>query len=236
MERNNNGPGQKILAAEVMQLKAENSQLKEEIQNNKNEIEKLKEELEMTKMQLEHKDCNKNCVLCAIGWICGKYLGLRDLCGRQLEKIITAYASHQIENEDLKCDRLMEMLEKCGIVTKAKEFKYEPASDNAWKTLVEMDGGGLRVVILGRIISEANSAGHVEVCELDKRKDGKVTINDPQIEKSVEASQQDFRNHVINDEGLILYAVQWDKLIEIIKQHWRILHHLRISGAIEGCQ
>ena len=202
--------------------------------------------------QLKCRECTRNCVLRIILWICQtEKLGLGvDICMRQLEKIIIAHAGTKIEKEDLRCEQLMEILRKCEIVTIAAKYRYPPEMnaklqmiDEAWNRLMTTDGSA-RVMILGRVISVANDEGHAEVCDLDTRDDGRVTIHNPQKEEWGHGNQQDFRNYVIKDEGLILYIVDLEKLKLIIKEHEDILHRTNrsdqtltiASGAIDGVQ
>jgi hypothetical protein len=279
MERSNGRPtsdGVELLRDENSQLKEniqqkenENAQLKNDLQTSNgiisqlvgiiHNLEQKNAELVLDKKwlfsrieQLKCKECNKNCVLRTMLWICKtEKLGLGvDLCIRQLEKIIIAHAGAKIEKDDLKCEQLMEILRKCEIVAIAVEYKYPPeinaklrVIDEAWNRLMTADGSA-RVMILGRVISVANDEGHAEVCDLDTRGDGRVTIHNPQKEEWGHGNQQDFRNYVIKDEGLILYIVDLEKLKLIIKEHEDILHRTNrsdqtltiASGAIDGVQ
>ena len=247
---------------EVEQLKDENLQLKEHIQHQDNIIGELRQELQSSRNiidelwtmnknleqrhvsekkhlfrrieGLKRKLCNRNCVACTMLWICEtEKLGLGvDLCIRQLEKIITAYAGEKIEKDDLKCEQLMEILKKCELVSITAEYKYPSEVDaklrmidEAWNRLMTTDGS-LRVMILGRIISTGNDEGHAEICDLDTRTfDGKVTIHNPQEEIWGHGNQNDFRKYVFDDDGLILYRVHLEKLKQIITEHEHILHH-----------
>ena len=261
MERNDGGPTLNTveeltyensqLKEQIQQKGHENEQLKQELQTSNsiiselvainNNLEQKNGELVQEKKwlfsridKLKRKECDKNCVVCTMLWICEtEKLGLGvDVCVRQLEKIITAHAGAKIEKEDLKCEQLMEILKKCELVKVAKEYKY-PAEmnaklqviDQAWNALMTTDGS-VRVVILGRVISVAEDEGHAEVCDLDSRTfDGKVTIHNPQKEEWGHGNLEDFRNYVIKDEGLVLYIVNLEKLKQIIKEHEHILHH-----------
>lgn len=186
--------------------------------------------------KLMHRVCDDDCVLCVIVWICQTKLGLSlNLCCRQLEKIIIWYVSPQIKLEDLKCARFMDVLTKCEIVAKYDEYKYSPKMIGrydemfkAWNTLMTIDDS-LRVIIIGRVISEANGVGHAELCYSDTRTtrtaDGMhVTIYDAQEETWRSVGQQDFINHVKNDEGVIFYIVNLEKLKQIIDECLHILH------------
>jgi hypothetical protein len=187
--------------------------------------------------QLKHRICDKDCVLCVIVRICQTKLGLRlNPCCRQLENVIIWYASPQIKLEDLKCSRLLEVLIKYKIVAKYDEYKYPPEMIgrydemvNAWKKLMTMDDS-LRVVIIGRVISEANGVGHAELCDLDTRTtktaDGMVTIHDAQEETWKSMDQQDFINYVQSDKGVKFYTVIFKELEEILEKCLRtgILH------------
>jgi hypothetical protein len=225
-------------------LKQKNDELVEEKKHLFNRIQLLK-----------HRICDEDCVLCVIVRICQtEKLGLGvNLCCRQLDKIITLYANHQIKLEDLKCVQFMDVLEKCEIVGKYDEYKYPPEmigrSDEmvkAWNKLMTMDDS-LRVVVIGRVISEANGDGHAELCDLDTRTtktaDGIVTIHDAQEETWGEGGQQDFINYVKNDEGVIFYTVNFEKLKQIINECLHILH-VKTSdqtlptagGALDGIQ
>jgi hypothetical protein len=191
--------------------------------------------------KLKHRVCDEDCVLCVIVRICQTKLGLSlNLCCRQLEKIIIWYANPQIKLEDLMCVRFMDVLEKCEIVTKYGEYNYSPKMIGkyiydemfkAWSKLMTADDS-LHVVIIGRVISGANCLGHAELCDLDTRTtktaDGMVTIHDAQDETWRRMGQQDFINHVQNDEGVIFYTVNVDKLKQIINHCSHILH-LKIS-------
>ncbi|CAB3984257.1 Hypothetical predicted protein [Paramuricea clavata] len=257
------------LKENIQQKENENAQLKNDLQTSNGIISQLVEiihnlelknaELVLEKKwlfsrieQLKCKECNKNCVLRTMLWICQtEKLGLGvDLCIRQLEKIIIAHAGAKIEKDDLKCEQLMEILRKCEIVAIAVEYKYPPEMnaklrviDEAWDRLMTTDGSA-RVMILGRVISVANDEGHAEVCDLDTRGDGRVTIHNPQKEEWGHGNQQNFRDYVIKDEGLILYTVNLEKLKLIIKEHEDILHRTNrsdqtlaiASGAIDGVQ
>ena len=279
MEKSNGRPtsdGVELLRYENSQLKEniqqkenENAQLKNDLQTSNgiisqlvgiiHNLEQKNAELVLDKKwlfsrieQLKCKECNKNCVLRTMLWICQtEKLGLGvDLCIRQLEKIIIAHAGPKIEKDDLKCEQLMEILRKCEIVAIAVEYRYPPEMnaklrviDEAWNRLMTTDGSA-RVMILGRVISVANDEGHAEVCDLDTRGDGRVTIHNPQKEEWGHGNQQDFRDYVIKDEGLILYTVDLEKLKLIIKEHEDILHRTNqsdqtlaiASGAIDGVQ
>lgn len=255
------------LKENIQQKENENAQLKNDLQTSNgiisqlvgiiHNLEQKNAELVLDKKwlfsrieQLKCKECNKNCVLRTMLWICQtEKLGL-DLCIRQLEKIIIAHAGAKIEKEDLKCEQLMEILRKCEIVAIAVEYKYPPEMnaklrviDEAWNRLMTADGSA-RVMILGRVISVANDEGHAEVCDLDTRSDGRVTIHNPQKEEWGHGNHHDFRDYVIKDEGLILYTVDLEKLKLIIKEHEDILHRINqsdqtltiASGAIDGVQ
>ena len=246
----------------------ETSQLKEHIQHQDNIIRQLRQELQSSRniidelwtmnqnleqkhvsekkhlfrriKELKRKECNKNCVACTMLWICEtEKLGLGvDICIRQLEKIITAYAGEKVEKDDLKCEHLMEILKKCELVSIAAEYKYPSevdaklrVIDEAWNTLMTTDGS-VRVIILGRVISTSNGEGHAEICDLDSRTfDGKVKIHDPQKKTCGHGNQDDFRKYVFNDEGLILYLVHLEKLKQIIIEHEHILHRTGRSDA-----
>ena len=187
--------------------------------------------------ELRRKICNKNCVACTILWICETVLGV-DICIRQLEKIITAYAGEKIEKADLKCDQLMEILKKGELVSIEVEFKYPPEEkaklrviDKAWNTLMATDDS-VHVIILGRVILVGNG-GHVEICHLDTRTSDRteVIIHNPQNENWGHANQDNFREHAFNDDGLILYLVHLEKLKQIISEHEDILHRTGRSDA-----
>jgi Txe/YoeB family toxin of Txe-Axe toxin-antitoxin module len=187
---------------------------------------------------LEHLQCSgqlcaNNCFLCTILWICQKKLGVFP-CGLQLLLLLFKYKSaEEIRPENHVCQTLiMEIFIKCGIVTEADQFKYPSelnaklqVIDQAWNTLMTKDGS-VRVMILGRVIAAADAQGHAEVCDLDsKTSDGRVTIHNPQRDERGEANQEDFRNHVIKDEGLILFEVNLEKLKQIFEKCAHILHH-----------
>ena len=173
-------------------------------------------------------------------WICeSKKLGFGvDICIRQLEKIITAYAGEKVEKDDLKCEHLMEILRKCELVSIAAEYRYPSEVnaklkmiDQAWNALMTTDSS-VRVMILGRVISTSNGVGHVEICDLDTRTfDRKVTIHNPQMKTWEHRNQDDFRKYVFNDDGLILYLVHLEKLKQIIIEHEHILHRTGRSDA-----
>ncbi|CAB3984250.1 Hypothetical predicted protein [Paramuricea clavata] len=181
--------------------------------------------------QLKQRVCDEDCVRHVIVRICQTKLGLGlNLCCRQLEKIIS-HVNPQFKLEDLKCVQFMDVLEKCEIVRKYDEYKYPPEMIDryeemvkAWNKLMAMDDS-LRVVIIGRVISEANGVGHAELCDLDTRTaDGMVTIHDAQEEMHGKGGQQDFINHVKNDEGVNFYIVNFEKLKQIINECSHILH------------
>jgi hypothetical protein len=65
--------------------------------------------------------------------------------------------------------------------------------------------------------------GHIVVCGLSETAES-VRIYDPQNKQdSFDLNQEGFRNYVINDGGLEIYAVDWEKLKEIIVWHKRII-------------
>ena len=228
------------LKEENTQLKKEKSQLKEKNQRRKNEMEwlfKRNEQLDdknwklglegacarslfERNKQLNNKNCHQDCVLCTIVWACGtKKLGLKGVCARALEKAIYLHASktREINENDLKCEQLMAILQECGVVTSVGEFEYPSKSEaiarnkminNAWDTLMKIDDDEV-VVILGRRPVEANRPGHVEACELETRVDGKVKIYDPQQGVfSFQGDKEDFRDYVKDDmqRALTIYC------------------------------
>ena len=181
-------------------------------------------ELVQVKKWLFSRCHKKNSVVYTMLWICREKLGV-DLCGGRLESIITAYACAKFEKEALKCDQFIKLLHRCNLVTLVHWCEY-PAEmnakvqviDQAWNTLVTTDGS-FCVVILVRVISVAEGKGHAEVCDLASRTDGKVTILDPQNDLLREANQEHFRNHLIKDEGLLLYHVNLQDLKEIFENY-----------------
>ena len=183
--------------------------------------------------QLKRRVCDKDCVNCVIVRICeNNELGLGvKLCCPQLKTIISSHAGSNIEPEHFKCDKFINILEKCGIVGKYDIYEYPPPMPNrenemvkAFNRLMTMDPN-LRVVIIGGVISKAEQKGHAELCYLNSRtQDGKVTIHDPQSETSEEVGKQGFINRVKNDEGVIFYTVNFETLQQIINDHLHILH------------
>ncbi len=244
------------LKEENTQLKKEKSQLKEKNQRRKNEMEwlfKRNEQLDdknwklglegacarslfERNKQLNNKNCHQDCVLCTIVWACGTKLGLKGVCARALEKAIYLHASktREINENDLKCEQLMAILQECGVVTSVGEFECPSKSEaiarneminNAWDKLMNIDADK-GVVILGRRPAEADRPGHVEACELETRVDGKVKIYDPQQGVfSFQGDKEDFRDYVKDDRELLLFIVEWQKLADIIKKNEEHILH-----------
>ena len=232
-----------------VQMLRQNHTLSQEKALISEENKKLSKKIEL----LERRGCDKDCVPCVIASICENmhtYKGVK-LCCRQLEKIIILSPGPKIEGEDLKCVHFMNILEGRNIVKKHAEYKYPPQMVDrgdeivkAWNELMTMNGRH-RVVIIGRVNSEANGDSHVELCYLDTRTpDGRVKIHDPQSEMSEQGREgdlQDFINHVKGDGGVIFYTMIWVELITIITKYSPILH-VKTSNttpatvAIEGLQ
>ncbi len=242
----------KLLKDGQLQCQKKINDLLHENESLKNATIKQLNDTHLQHLQCSGKLCAKNCVLCTILWICQQKLGVFP-CGLQLLLLLFKYKSaEEIRPENHVCQTLiMEIFIKCGIVTEANRFKYPSelnaklqAIDQAWNTLMTTDGN-LRVMILGRVIAAAVAEGHAEVCDLDsKTSDRRVTIHNPQKDERGEANQDDFRNHVIKDEGLILCIVNLEKLKQIFEEYDHILHHTIPSnqaftipsGAIDSVQ
>ena len=186
--------------------------------------------------ELRQMLCNENCVERVLVWICEheKFgIGVVGVCGSQLAKILVACANTRIEREDLRCGRLMEILGKNKIVTMFKQYKYPKNNSEkfnmigeVWKVLMTVDIS-MRVIILGRVISEEKQQGHAEGFDLTSRKteEERVTIFDPhnkQSGKNVDIEY--FSSHLWEDEGIILYTVELENLKQIIERNESILH------------
>ena len=105
---------------EVNRLRNQN-----EIQNEENtRLHKTIKELEdklghMTKkIDGEGERCIRNCVIRITHHICQYNLPNVSIvgCESQLRSILTRYAGERIEDEHLKCEKFMDVLEKCEIV------------------------------------------------------------------------------------------------------------------------
>jgi hypothetical protein len=177
--------------------------------------------------------CVYSCVLSSIHWVCRHILNA-FLCDRQLEKLISMYAAENVQKEDLMCENLLAMLIKCGLVCEVNRYEYSPNAENrdqeidhVWKEIMTMPIEYVQVLILARLNPDPNGVGHAVVCDLNTRTTDRlqVTINDPQIWWEQPVNQDVFRQYVNKDQGLIIYGVNIDKLIEIIIFFKDIIHH-----------
>ena len=189
--------------------------------------------------KLNQRICDRDCVVRAVLWICKK-LGLGDdLCHRPVEKILFAQAgNYQVEEDDLRCENLVAILQKCGIVTGRTDLEFpreEVAKremiNSVWNALMGADGN-LPVILLGRTFV-TGEVGHVEVCDLDTRTfDGiraRITIHDPQEDMPRHLEQQQFISYLLNDEGLSLCTVDHNNLKTILTDRDSV-HHTNNSN------
>lgn len=228
-----------ISSEENTWVQQENNNLREQLESREettnqlliriDELEKQNKWLLMRIIELKKRQCASDCVVCAVTWICEKQYpeeGVK-LCHPQLSRILTAHAvgsEAQIGKEDLKCEQFMEILEKSAIVKKVVEHQndnstWQTMGDKAWKTLTTID---CDVFILGRLATPP-AVGHAVVC--CKKPHGIVTIHDPQSNNNERnLSQNMFRDYVSKDFGIILYAVNLQKLKMIISECENVLH------------
>jgi hypothetical protein len=240
------------MAIRANELEQENTNLKGELQRSNNmrhEIMKNVKDLEekhaaagqeikrLTNRitNLKRRVCDHDCFSCAIVNVLeNDELGLRrKICCPQLRTIIIWYAQTRMELKHLKCRQFADILHKCEILTKQCEYKYSQEINDrrnemaeTFTKLMRMDPG-LGVVIIARVFSMANEQvqGHAELCYLNSRtQDGKVTILDPQMEWSGQANQQDFIDHIRNDEGLIFYTLNLKTLKGLINDNLTLIH------------
>ena len=167
-----------ISADEVKILRNDISNLGDKISNIQSKINQLLG----TKVD---RICDHDCVLCAMVWFCAKKWKLKDVCGRQLEKIILVYAltkekinidNEKKINEIIECSGLMKVLAACQIVALANpQYEFPPKSkerarkntiDEAWKKLITI-GQYKQYVMLGRI-PKAKGENDIRIEELDR--------------------------------------------------------------------
>ena len=129
--------------------------------------------------------CDHDCALCAMVWFCVKKWKLKDVCGRQLEKIILVYAltkgkididNDKEINEIIECSGLIKVLAACQILVLADpQYEFPPKSkerarnntiDEAWKQLVTI-GQCKQYVMLGRI-PKAKGENNIRIEELGR--------------------------------------------------------------------
>lgn len=208
------------LRGEMKEVEELNDEQEQKMENLQNKLDAVIERLQQEGV------CDRNCVLRAIYWICEKKLpSVKVDCYEQLGKILTHHVGEKIENEtDFKCEYFMNILIKCEIAHEIykDEESYTPnIIDGAWEKLMNMGEG---LCLFGIKIQKAIGGGHCLICDLDtEKKNQSVMVHDRTIWKQL-MNKGYFKNW-LNDlevEGLVLYAVNLQKLEEIIHKELRL--------------
>ena len=240
------------LKNKILQLENKNDLMQSKIEEQAKEIRDLdhiKQKCGEEQKRLKAETCDENCVLCVMVWFCAKKESLPHICGRQLEKIIvvTALTREDIKIENrkdlVKCSNLIEVLQKCNLVILENVYNYPSKSvknarkkeiDKAWNELMSIDGSKEHV-IMGR--TKCKELGHVEICDLAERADGRITIHDPQKtqRESFNLDREQFGKRVRDDTGLYLYSVKWKELQQMIYCYADIFHYGEKSARNEAC-
>ena len=214
----------------IKKLQNEKKALCKKIKELKEKLDAADDELnyQLQKLRQKGKNCDRNCVLGIVHWICEEKLPSVKVtgCERQLDKILTHFADNKgikVEKEDLKCEKFMEILRKCGIVHVIYEDDKSDMLkiiDEVWKQLMSMNEG---LCFLG---IKSAGIGHCIICDLDARITDGLLFYDPQRDENAQMNKKEFTDY-LNDPnvvGLNLHIVNLQKLEEIIKEHHEVLH------------
>lgn len=200
------------------------------------ELEKQKKLLLVRIIELRKRQCDLDCVVCALTKICEKgYFeeGVK-LCNLQLSKILTVYALQNgatIEKEDVECQKFLEILVKGGIVRIIAKYTQYPNDNNVQQRTVDevwekMTTSGYNAMILGMVVP-LPAIGHAVLCYFNAQCPGTVTVYDPQESHSDNEgyfNQKAFRDFVAKYSGIIVYGVHLRELENIITQCKDVLH------------
>ena len=240
-------------SAEINRLKDQKKFLKKEFIMKVENLEKEKillyqkiEELEykldhMTKkIEGEGERCNKNCVMRIIHHICQYNLPNVSIvgCESQLRSILTRHAGERIEDEHLKCEKFMDVLEKCEIVeivferdderdeVKSVEEACKKKWEDAWEELETQKASTKEgIFIVGiKLDVAANGGGHCILCDL-----GKNEFRDAQTNEVDELTKDNFKRYLDDNrvKGIRLYKVIVEKLEEIVNIKYPALHLIK---------
>ena len=225
------------LKTEKYKAEVSKAKLEKELKEREEKIEELKSQLDdVHKEYLKYKGkarklCEKDCVVWSLLWICRDKLN-EDLCGRQLEKMITTHAERRygISNKDLCCEYFMRILEKCGIASEAfpttelgpkmidNEYR-DGQIDKVWQELLGVDAKNLVVMVLTER-SRKDRQGHCIVCDLKRSNEGSFECHDLQEDLWTTVTEKEqVKEYVKDDERIALYSVDIEYLKKIINCH-----------------
>ena len=165
--------------------------------------------------------CENDCVLCCFVDICKTYISdLPSFCGRLLEKQITAYAAREklLDENDLNCLQLMNILQKTGLVDFRKCFEYpidpllrEGKIKEAWLAMMKLSFE-TPALLIGRLMF--NGPGHCEWFCRDKN-----TIFDSQSGASTKANFESFYIRVQHDKGIAFLGLNISRVEKFFNEN-----------------
>ncbi|XP_046856370.1 putative leucine-rich repeat-containing protein DDB_G0290503 [Xenia sp. Carnegie-2017] len=165
--------------------------------------------------------CENDCVLCCFVDICKTYISdLPSFCGRSLEKQITAYAVGKklLDENDLNCLQLMNILQKTGLVHFRKCFEYpidpllrKGKIKEAWLAMMKLSFE-TSALLIGRLMF--NGPGHCEWFCRDKN-----TIFDSQSGVSTKANFESFYIRVQHDKGIAFLGFNISRVEKFINEN-----------------
>ena len=194
-------------------LKSEKRWLLEPINKFANDI----QDLFLQRLQHEGKLCEYNCVVCAVTWICQKWMNLY-LCGHQLALMIFSHAA-SITRNHFSCLNFMEVLMNSNVIENVQPYGFPfnerdriTRASEVWQQLMDMGGG---ICIIGK--ENRTGIGHCVVSYLEE---DTVKIYDPQKGRPNRLTDYIYDGTI----GLKLHFVNKEKLKQIIDGYRNILH------------